>query len=293
MTLCKLFKQEKFVITSEVGPPKGTDVTKLLEEAEEIKDKVDGINVTDLQSSVMLLGSMAVCALLKQKGIEPVYQLTCRDRNRLALQSDLLSAYALGIRNTLLLTGDHPACPIGDHPQAKPVFDLDSVQLIQTAVKLKGGHDLSGNELKGTPSDFCLGAVVSPCSDALDLQIMKMEKKIKAGAQFFQTQGVYDAKQFEQFMKKVEQFKVPVMAGIIFLKSAGMAKFMNNNVAGVTVPQPLIDEMASVEKEKRKDKCVEIMSRLIKKMKGMCQGVHLMPQGWGSLVPRVIEEAEL
>jgi 5,10-methylenetetrahydrofolate reductase len=263
-----------------------------MEEAEEIKDKVDAINVTDLQSSVMLLGSMAVCAILKQKGIEPVYQLTCRDRNRLALQSDLLSAYALGIRNALLLTGDHPACPIGDHPQAKPVFDLDSVQLIQTAVKLKQGHDLAGKELKGAPSDLCLGAVVSPCSDALDLQLMKMEKKIKAGVQFFQTQGVYDPKQFEEFMKKVEQFKVPVMVGVIFLKSAGMAKFMNENVAGVTVPQSLIDEMG-VEKEKRKDKCVEIMANLIKEMKGMCQGVHIMPQGWGSLVPRVIEEAGL
>ena len=277
------------MVTSEIGPPKGMETARLLEDAELIRDKVDGINVTDLQSSVMRLGSLAVCALLKQKGLEPIYQLTCRDRNRLALQSDLLSAAALGIENVLILTCDHPA--LGDHPDAKPVFDLDSVQLLEVARGLRSGVDMKGNKLFGAAPKFCLGAVVNPGADPLEPQLLKMEKKIAAGAEFFQTQAVYDTAVFENFLQKTKHLKVPVMAGIVLLKSAGMARYMNKNVTGVFVPDTLIREM-----EEAKDKAarsVEIAARLIKQLKPLCRGIHIMPIGWDRVVPRVIEAGGL
>ncbi|HQO38095.1 MAG TPA: methylenetetrahydrofolate reductase [Candidatus Omnitrophota bacterium] len=279
----------QFVITSEIGPPKGIETKKILEDAELVRDRVDAINVTDLQSSVMRLGSLAVCALLKQRGLDPVFQLTCRDRNRLALQSDILSAAALGIENLLILTGDYPT--LGDHPEAKPVFDLDSVQLLQVAAKLQSGADMKDNKLAGAAPRFCVGAVVNPGADPLEPQIMKMEKKIEAGAEFFQTQAVYDVKTFETFLSKTKHLKVPVLAGIVLLKSAGMARFMNKNVAGVYVPDGLIKEM-----EGAKDKVaqsVAIAVRLIKGLRSMCRGVHIMPIGWDTVVPRVIDEAGL
>ncbi|MDD4941684.1 MAG: methylenetetrahydrofolate reductase [Candidatus Omnitrophica bacterium] len=279
----------QFVITSEIGPPKGIETKKILEDAELVRDRVDAINVTDLQSSVMRLGSLAVCALLKQRGLDPVFQLTCRDRNRLALQSDILSAAALGIENLLILTGDYPT--LGDHPEAKPVFDLDSVQLLQVAAKLQSGADMKDNKLTGAAPRFCVGAVVNPGADPLEPQIMKMEKKIEAGAEFFQTQAVYDVKTFETFLSKTKHLKVPVLAGIVLLKSAGMARFMNKNVAGVYVPDGLIKEM-----EGAKDKVaqsVAIAVRLIKELRSMCRGVHIMPIGWDTVVPRVIDEAGL
>ena len=195
MTFKEKIQVGKFLITSEVGPDKGIETQKLMEEAELIRNRVDAINVTDLQSSVMRLGSLAVSVLLKQKGFEPIYQLTCRDRNRLALQSDLLSAAALGIENVLITTGDHPT--LGDHPQAKPVFDLDSVQLLQAARKLETGRDLNGNKLIGTFPKFCLGAAVNPGADPWEPQLMKMDKKVAAGAEFFQTQAVFDLKTFD------------------------------------------------------------------------------------------------
>ena len=281
----------KFLITAEIGPAKGTETAVILEDAELIKGKVDAINVTDLQSSVMRLGSMAVCHLLKDRGIDPILQMTCRDRNMLALQSDLLSAWVLGVRNVLALTGDHPT--LGDHPQAMPVFDLDSVGLLKTIGRLNEGYDMAGNQLKGAPN-FFPGAVVNPGADtqaALELQLIKMEKKIEAGAKFFQTQGIYDLGLFEKFMKRIEGFKTTVMGGIILLKSAGMARFMNKNVAGVFVPEPLIKEM-----ETTKDKAktgIEIAARLIKGMKDMCQGVHIMAIGLEKRIPMVLEEAGL
>ena len=279
----------KFLVTSEIGPPKGIETKKILEDAELIRGRVDAINVTDLQSSVMRLGSLAVSCLLKQRGFEPIFQLTCRDRNRLALQSDLLSAAALGIENVLLLTGDHTT--LGDHPDAKPVFDLDSVQLLQVAGKLQEGFDMKGNKLEGAPPQFCMGAVVNPGADPLEPQIMKMEKKIAAGAQFFQTQAVYDIGIFENFLNKTRHLKCPVMAGIVLLKSAGMARFMNKNVAGVFVPDNLIKEM-----EETKDKAaqsVAIASRLIKELKPMCRGIHIMSIGWDRYVPRVLDASGL
>jgi len=274
----------KFVITSEIGPGKGTNL-EFLKEAEIIKDMVDAINVTDLQSSVMRLGSLCVCHLLVEMGIEPIFQITCRDRNRLALQSDLLSAYVLGIRNVLVLTGDHPV--LGDHPDAKPVFDLDSVSLLKVASTLMEGKDMKGNELDGKV-EFFLGAVVSPGYEPLDLQIIKMEKKIEAGAKFFQTQAVYDLKKFEEFMKKVEKYKIPILGGIVLLKSAGMAKYMNENVAGVTVPDKYIEMMAKAKKEERVKVSLQIGAELIKGMKDLCSGVHIMPLGWDKYVPDLL-----
>lgn len=277
------------MVTSEVGPDKGIHTERLLQDAELIRNKVDAINVTDLQSSVMRLGSLAVSFLLKQKGFEPIYQLTCRDRNRLALQSDLLSAAALGIQNVLIATGDHPS--LGDHPQAKPVFDLDSVQLLQVARKLETGFDMQDNKLEGNPPKFCIGAVVNPGSDPLAPQIMKLEKKIAAGAEFFQTQAVFDIKIFENFISKIKEVKVPIIAGIVLLKSAGMARYMNKNVAGICVPEELVLEM-----EQSKDKAatsIEIASRLIKQLKPLCRGVHIMTIGWDKLVPEVLKASGL
>ena len=290
MSFRKKIQSGKFVITSEIGPPKGTDIKEAMEDAELIKDRVDAINVTDLQSSVMRLGSLAVCRLLKEKGIEPILQITCRDRNRLALQSDLLSASVLGIENVLLLTGDHTT--LGDHPDAKPVFDLDSVQLIQVAKTLQEGKDMKGNELRGSPK-FFMGAVVNPGADPLEPEIIKMEKKIKVGAQFFQTQAVYDINLFKKFLDSIKHIKTTILAGIVLLKSAGMAKYMNENVAGVHVPDNLIEEIKSVPKEDRKKKSVEIAARLIKELKPLCSGIHLMPLGWDKLVPQILEAASL
>ncbi len=291
MRLQTLFEARKFVVTAEVGPLKGTDTTEIKEVAELLHGRVDAANVTDQQSSVLRLGSLATCHLLKENGLEPIFQMTCRDRNRLALQSDLLSAYALGIENVLAITGDLPS--LGDHPQAKPVFDLDSVQLLWVIKRLNEGYDMAGNELKGKPN-FFPGAVVNPGADtevAFELQLIKMESKILAGARFFQTQAVYDPGAFAKFMKRVEGFGIPILAGIIPLKSAGMARYMNKNVAGVFVPEELINKMAEA-----KDKVatgIEITANIIKELKDTCQGVHVMAIGWEKIVPRVLDAAGL
>jgi methylenetetrahydrofolate reductase (NADPH) len=289
LSLQSKLESGKFAITCEVGPLKGTDITEVEEAAELLKDKVDAANVTDQQSSVMRLGSLAVSSLLVKKGLDPIFQMTCRDRNRIALQSDLLSAWVLGIRNVLAITGDLPA--LGDHPQAKAVYDLDSVSLLRTISGLNEGHDLAGNELKGKPA-FFPGAVVKVESNteaSMELQLLKMEKKVAAGARFFQTQAVYDVKHFADFMKRAEPFKVPVLAGIIPLKTAGMAKFMNKNVAGVFVPDDLIQKMTDATDKAQTG--IQIAADLIRQVKDMCQGVHIMAIGWEKKVPLVLEAA--
>jgi len=294
MKLTELFKQGKFVITCEVGPPKGVEIEKILDEFEPLRGKADAFNVTDLQSSVMRVGSLATCRLLKERGLEPIMQLTCRDRNRLGLQSDVLSAAVLGIENLLCITGDHPK--LGDHPAAMPVFDLDSVQLLAAVKSLMNGKDMAGNELEGRPPQFCLGAVVNPGADPLEPQIIKMAKKVEAGAEFFQTQAVYEVDKFARFMEKVKTAiggKVPIMAGIVFLKSPAMAKFMNENVAGIHVPDEIINELAAVPKEKRVEKSLEISARLIKQLKDLCQGVHIMSLGWERHIATVLDMAGL
>ncbi|KPK97465.1 MAG: hypothetical protein AMJ95_08895 [Omnitrophica WOR_2 bacterium SM23_72] len=289
MTFREKILAGQFLLTSEIGPPKGIETNQLLEDAELIRARVDAINVTDLQSSVMRLGSLAVCSLLKQKGFEPIFQVTCRDRNRLALQSDILSAAALGIENLLILTGDHTT--MGDHPEAKPVFDLDSVQLLGVVRKLQEGLDMKGNKLEGAAPKFCVGAVVNPGADPIEPQIIKMEQKIEAGAEFFQTQAIYDVKIFENFLNKIKHLKTTILAGIVLLKSAGMAKYMNKNVAGVFVPDNLIKEME--ETKDKSAKSIEIAARIIMELKPMCQGIHIMPIGWDKKVPLVLDAAGL
>lgn len=291
MSFKQALESGKFIVTAELGPVKGTDVSKLLEDASLLKGRVDAINVTDLQSSVMRLGSLACSHLLTDMGIDPIFQLTCRDRNRLALQSDLLCAWVLGIRNVLALTGDHPA--MGDHPEAKPVFDFDSVSMLKAIAKLNQGFDMSECELKGSPN-FLAGAVVNPGADteaALELQIIKMKKKIEAGAQFFQTQAIYDIDRFEKFMRRTEGYQTRILGGVILLKSAGMARFMNKNVAGVFVPEHLIKEMTET-KDKVKTS-MEIAARLVGGLKDLCHGVHIMAIGWEKMVPQILAEAGL
>jgi len=289
MSLRSLLEAGKFTVTVEVGPLKGTDTHEIDEVAELLQGKVNAVNVTDQQSSVMRLGSLATCHLLKDKGHEPILQMTCRDRNRLAIQSDLLNAWVLGIENVLAITGDLPT--LGDHPEAKLVYDLDSVQLLWVIQKLNEGYDIAGNELQGKP-DFLAGAVVNPGAEteaAFELQLIKMEKKIGAGAKFFQTQAVFDVATFEKFVRRAEQYKAPILAGIIPLKSAGMARFMNNNISGISVPDEIIKKMAQTDDRAKTG--VEIAAGTIKALRGMCQGVHIMAMGWEKRVPQILETA--
>ncbi|MCL1849515.1 MAG: methylenetetrahydrofolate reductase [Clostridiales bacterium] len=293
MRITELFDKGEFVITSEIGPPKGFHIDHLIEEAKEfLKGRVTAINVTDNQSSVMRLGSLATCKVLEDAGMTSICQLTCRDRNRLALQTEILNAALFGVENLLLLTGDHTT--LGDHPQAKPVFDLDSVSLIHAVKQLEEGQDIAGNKLVGDPPKFAKGAVVSPCSDSVDVQLAKMEAKVKAGAEYFQTQAVFQPELFIRFMEKAKQFGVPVMLGVIIPKSAAMVNFMNNNVAGITVPQDIIDELKKdPERTKSGEAGIEITARIIKECKPYCQGLHIMALGWESKVPALLEQAGL
>ncbi len=319
MSLREVLASDGVVFTGEVGPPKGIACDELWEEAEDFRGKVAAVNVTDNQSSVMRLSCLAVCIKLKQMGLEPVLQMVCRDRNRLALQSDLLGAALWGIENILALTGEHIA--LGHPPQAKGVHDLDSVQLLQAIEGLAQGKDVGGNRLDGAwkkvklprPTDgskpkktfkyegpvsqncpsFFPGAVVTPCADPLEPQIIKLEKKVEAGAKFIQTQAVYDARQLEKFVKAAEHIGVPILAGLVMLKNARMAQFMNENVAGVSVPDAIIKELDSAAKEDRKKVSAEIAARLMREMAGMCKGFHLMPLGWSECAVQAMEAADL
>ena len=282
----------KFVITSEIGPPKGTNIEKMLHHIELLKDKVDAINVTDHQSSVMRFPSLGGCLAIKEHGGEPILQMTCRDRNRLALQAELLLAYTRGIRNVLCLTGD--AVPVGDHKEAKGVFDLDSLQLLEAVRLMESGKDLGGNDLDGTVQ-FCAGATVTPEANPIEPQLLKFEKKIEAGAEFFQTQAVYDLDNFATFMKHARQFPVKILAGIVLLVSARMAKYMTENVPGIFVPQKLIDELAAAPKGEALNKGIEIAGRMIATLKkdGLCDGVHIMAIGKEEVVPDILKAAGL
>ena len=282
----------KFVVTSEVAPPKGTNLEKFEHHVELLKDKVAAMNVTDHQSSVMRYPSLGACLKARELGAEVILQMTCRDRNRLALQADLLFAASRGIQNVLCLTGD--SIILGDHKQAKSVFDLDSSQLLETIRILESGKDLGGNDLDGAVA-FCAGAIVTPEADPLEPQLIKFEKKIEAGAEFIQTQAVYDLDKFKKFMDYARQFNVKILAGIILLTSAPMARFMNKNIAGVFVPQDLIDEIASAPKGQALDKGIEIAGRMIKRIhqEKICDGVHIMAIGKEEKVPDIMQAAGL
>ncbi len=277
-------KEKKFVVTLEFGPPKGANIAPRIEEFAQFKGMVDAVNVTDMQSSVMRLGALAASFLLAKKGFEVIFQITCRDRNRLALQADLLSAYALGLRDVLVLTGDYPTR--GDHPDAKPVFDLDSVQLIQVIGQLNKGHDMQGHVLDGK-TDFFVGAAVNPFSEPLELEIIKMKKKVDAGCKFFQTQAVYDVERFKRFLDVASKLHVPICAGIIPLKSEKMARYMNENVSGIFVPEPLVEKIA--HSHDKKATAAEIAIETIQALRGCVAGVHLMPIGWHEIVAPLLK----
>jgi 5,10-methylenetetrahydrofolate reductase len=285
-------KSGEFLVTTEVGPPKGTDITEMTHHIDLLKDKVDAINITDGQSSVMRFPSLGGCLLVKERGGEPIFQMTCRDRNRLALQADLLLAYSRGITNVLCLTGD--SVDVGDNKEAKPVFDLDSVQLLRMIRTMESGTDIAGNELHGAPK-FCIGASVHPEADFIEPQLIKFDKKVAAGAQFFQTQGIFDLASFRRFMQYASQFDVRILVGIIVLSSAGMARYMNRSVPGIIVPQAIIDELAKVEKGKGLQKGIEIAAGFIRTIKeeSLCHGVHIMAVGNEGIVPDILEAAQL
>jgi methylenetetrahydrofolate reductase (NADPH) len=282
----------KFVITSEVAPPKGTNLEKLIHHIDLLKDKVDAINVTDHQSSVMRFPSLGGCLSIKERGGEPIMQMTCRDRNRMALEADLLFAYSRGVSNVLCLTGD--AVPVGDHKEAKGVFDLDSLQLLMAVRQMMSGQDLGGNKLEGT-IEFCAGAIVTPEARPIEPQMIKFEKKVAAGAEFFQTQAIYDLENFTKFMEYARKFKTKILAGIVLLSSARMAKYMTENVPGIFVPQNLIDELSKVPKEQMLAKGIEIAGRTIAALKknNICNGVHIMAIGREEVVPDILATAGL
>ena len=292
MSFKEALNSGKFAVTAEAGPPKGTDIKKIIHECEGLTGKVDAVNVTDNQSAVMRISSTSFCKILIDMGIEPILQMTCRDRNRIGLQSDLLGASILGIKNVLCMTGDHPNA--GDHKQAKAVYDMESVQLLKCVDGLNNGKDMSGNDLQGA-TDFFQGAVVTPEANPIEPQMMKFEKKVAAGANFFQTQAIYDIDKFKGFMTNARKHDVKILAGLVLLKSAGMANFMNKFVPGINVPQNLIDELKEAGKEKALDAGINIMARHIKQLKdeNICDGVHIMAIGAEDKVPLIMDRAGL
>jgi methylenetetrahydrofolate reductase (NADPH) len=281
-------KDGKFVLTMEMEPPYGTDTSKFKEKALTLTGNVDAIVVTDQQSAMLKANSMVACYLLKQWGLEPVLQVACRDRNRIALQSDIISASILGIENALLLTGDH--ITLGDHPEAKPVFDLDSVQLLQVANGLNNGFAMNEKELEGSTNLF-IGAVVNPGAIPLEPQIIKLEKKVEAGAQFIITQAVYDPKSFENFIRSIEHLNIPIIVGLLLLKSIKMCHYLNKSVAGVEVPTELMERLAKLTAvEDRKKESIAIAVELAESFKPLCQGIHFMPLGWDKQALEVIQQ---
>lgn len=280
----------EFVVTAEIGPPKGCNLEPMKHHVELLKDHVHATNITDNQSSVLRYPSLGGAVLVKEMGGEPILQMTCRDRNRMALQADLFFAYSRGVTNVLCLTGD--SIVVGDHKEAKGVFDLDSVQLLDAIQTLSDGTDLAGNKLDGTPT-FFKGAIVTPEAKPIEPQLVKFEKKIAAGAQFIQTQAIYDLNNFKRFMDYARKFNVKILAGIVLLTSAGMAKFMNKNVPGIFVPQALIDELAGAPKGKALETGIGIAARSIRAIakEKLADGVHIMAIGREEAVPKIIERA--
>ncbi len=275
----------KFLVTAEISPPKGTNVSAPLEDASQLKGLVDALNVTDNQCSIMHMSSLAFSKLLLDEGHEVIMQLTCRDRNRIALQSDLLGAYALGLRNVCVMTGDFPSC--GDHPGSKPVYDLDSVQLLELVRKLDKGTDLAGNKLdEGTC--FCMGAV-SGINPQEVLQLIKLEKKVSCGADFIQTQAVYDMGMFEDFVESTAHLDVPILAGLIPLKSLRMAEYMNEHISGIHVPEETLSRLKTASDPVEEG--FSIASGTIKELTKLCRGVHIMPIGSHKNTSRLLSMA--
>lgn len=290
--LQEVLKAGRFAVTAELEPPKGADLTGLIAQGKALVGLVHGVNVTDNQTAVMRMCPLAACKALVDIGLDPIMQVTARDRNRMALQSDLLGAHALGIRNVLTLTGDPMS--VGDHKDAKPVFDLESTQILQIIESMNQGKDLGGSELRGGTAIWG-GAAASPDAPNQELELSKFERKVSCGAKFFQTQGVYDPSSFDQFMSKVrKKFKAKVLAGIIVLKSAKMAEYMNQNIPGIKVPDSLVEELrAASDKEQAVQVGIDIAVRTIKAIRDLCDGVHVMAVGMRERVPEIIQKAGL
>ena len=290
--LQEALERGEFAVTAEMAPPKGTDLSHLVECAKMCVGRVHAANVTDFQSAVMRATSLATCKLLLDAGLEPVIQITGRDRNRIAIEGEMLSAGVFGIPNLLALTGDHTS--VGDHPKAKPVFDLDSVTILKTASTLNSGVDSVGLELKGK-TDFYLGACVTPEYDPIDVQLLKMKKKIAAGAKFFQTQAVYDIEHMRKFRELTKDLDCKVLAGIVPLKSPGMAKFMTANVPGIFVPDDQIERLKAAGKGNYVQEGIKMAGEFIRQLKeeNLCDGVHIMAIGAEENVPKILDEAGL
>ncbi len=294
----------QFAITAEMAPPKGYDFSEQVEVAQLLKDKVHGVNITDMQSACLKASSLGLCVHLKQAGVDPILQITGRDRNRMAIMAEILSAASFGIDTMLALTGDHPV--VGDCKQAKPVYDLDSVGILNMLSRMEeSGCDCGGNPLVGGAPKFFKGAAVTPVYEPMILQINKLRQKVDAGARYIQTQGIFDIESLKHFMDAVDRanIHVPIMAGIIPLKTAGMAKFMNENVPGIAVPQEQIDRLAAAAEEGKATGVkglpgklgVELASELIAQIKAekLCSGVHIMAIGAEKNVPVILEKAGL
>jgi 5,10-methylenetetrahydrofolate reductase len=288
LSFVSTLRSGKFIITAEISPPKGTDTSRMNSDADLLKGIADAVNVTDNQRAVMRMSPLAACGIIQGKGIETIMHITCRDRNRLALQSDIIGAYALGIRNVLVMSGDHPVK--GDHEGAKPVYDVDSVQLLGILKKLTLGFDLADNELAGRP-DLCMGAVTN--TELNEAGLIKFKKKILMGASFFQTQAVFDAKSFSEFMEKVNRIRlknVKIIAGIIPLKSLRSAQFMNQ-IPGIKVPEDIVRKMK--DSKDPEDQGMEIAARIIKEIRPLCDGIHIMPVGNHENTKTILKMAEL
>jgi methylenetetrahydrofolate reductase (NADPH) len=288
MSLKDKLTQGKFVVTAELNPPKGTDLTALFERVDILKGKIDAANITDGTGALMKMAPIPVGYLIKQKGLDPILQMTCRDRNKIALQSDLLGASCLGIENLLALGGD--PVKIGDHPDAKPVYDMDAIGLIQTAKTLNSGKDLAGKELKGSPK-FFIAAAANPGSDNLSRELDRIQQKIDAGADFFQTQAVFDQAVFDQWYKESKGINKPIILGVILVKSVKMAQYMNDHIPGVMIPDLLIKKLD--EASDKAAACVDIAVDLINRVKDAVQGVHIMAIGWEDRIPEILERCEL
>ena len=302
--LQKVLENGQFAITAEMAPPKGYDFTEVLETAQLLKDKVHGVNVTDMQSACLKASSLGLCVHLKQAGLDPILQITGRDRNRMAIMGEILSAASFGIDTMLALTGDHPV--VGDCKNAKPVYDLDSVGILNMLSRMEEtGLDCGGNPLAGGAPKFFKGAAVTPVYEPMILQVNKLRQKVEAGARYIQTQGIFDVESLKRFLEAVDKacINVPIMAGIIPLKAAGMAKFMNENVPGIAVPQDQIDRLAAAAEEGKAagvkglpgklglDLAAELIAQI--KAENLCSGVHIMAIGAEKNVPIILEKAGL
>jgi len=293
----KILASGNLAVTSECGPPRGTDPEAITKKAELIKDHVDAINITDNQTSVTRLCSLAACIHLKLMGIEPTLQMVVRDRNRIALQSDILGAASFGINNILCLSGDHQQ--FGDCPQGQNVFDIDSMQLIQTVRLMRDeGKFLGGDEIKQPPQMF-VGAAANPFADPFEIRVPRLAKKIAAGVEFIQSQCIYNLDKFELWMKQARDRglinKVYIMAGVTPFKSAGMAKYMKNRVPGMDVPDEVVKRLSGVPKEKQPDEGINICVESIQRLKE-CEGVrgfHIMAIEWEEKVPEIVERSGL